>query len=829
MAGPVSSDFATVLDPKAIKAKRRLFMTATPRYFTGRVLRAAKEVDYEVASMDDETRFGAVFHRLAFSEAIERDLLTDYQVAVIGVDDATYRDWAGRGTLVTLDGKKTTDARSLAGQIGLAKAMKKFDLQRVISFHSRVRAAKSFAASMPAVLDWMPPRQRPKGSLWSQYASGEMSAGERGVLLQHLKRLDSGERGLLANARCLSEGVDVPALDGVAFIDPRRSEVDIVQAVGRAIRKSDTKNVGTIVIPVFIDTDEDAELALDSSVFKPVWDVIKALRAHDTELGEQLDELRRELGRRGGKPKLPSKIHVDVPATVGLDFVDAFDVRLVDATTASWEFWFGLLERYVAENETALVPVPYKMDGYRLGGWCSDQRGKASRGELSDKCMERLNALPGWTWEIFEARWELGFQCLVDYAKETGRMAVPQRLNYKGFPLGSWVTIQRQAWLSGTLGQERFERLTALPDWTWTPEEDRWIRAFAELERYVSEHGDALVNQAYVTESGLNLGTWANAQRIRYRRGTLETDRVERLSRQPGWVWDATEAKWERAFQALKRYAAKNGTSRVPRGQHHDGVNLGMWVTNQRAKWKSLSEDRRRRLESLPGWVENGNEGRWELGFKHLENYVKVHGKSAVPRKFLVDGYPLGTWVDTQRNDYRRGNLAAARQKRLADLPGWDWAPKAGKWDEGYQRLAAYIEQHGNAHLTTSFVCDDGYLLGAWVANQRNEYTRGELDASRAERLSKLPGWVWKTHEASWEEKFSTVERFIEIHGHARVPAKCSFEGQRIGAWVAQQRMKYKQDVLREDRARRLSELPGWEWNAPRGAAARLRQSPPCR
>ena len=235
-AGPVSSDFATILDAEAIKARRRLFMTATPRYFTGRVVREAKEADFEVASMDDEAKFGPVFHRLGFAEAIERDLLTDYQVAIIGVDDATYRDWAQRGRFVTLDGTKVTDARTLAGQIGLAKAMRRYDLHRTITFHSRVKRAREFAHSLPEVIAWMPTRQRPKGHLWSDYASGEMPAGQRHVLLQHLGRLDHGERGLLANARCLAEGVDVPTLDGVAFIDPRRSEVDIVQAVGRAIR-----------------------------------------------------------------------------------------------------------------------------------------------------------------------------------------------------------------------------------------------------------------------------------------------------------------------------------------------------------------------------------------------------------------------------------------------------------------------------------------------------------------------------------------------------------------------------------------------------------------
>ena len=139
-AGPVSSDFATVLDPMEIKAKRRLFMTATPRYFTGRVLKAAEEAEFEYASMDDEAKFGKVFYRLGFGEAIKRDLLTDYQVAIVGVDDATYLEWAKKGVLVTRDGVGVTDAASLAGQIGLMKAIRKYDLHRVISFHSTGQA-----------------------------------------------------------------------------------------------------------------------------------------------------------------------------------------------------------------------------------------------------------------------------------------------------------------------------------------------------------------------------------------------------------------------------------------------------------------------------------------------------------------------------------------------------------------------------------------------------------------------------------------------------------------------------------------------------------------
>ena len=252
----------------------------------------------EVVDMNDEKSFGKRFHTLTFGEAIKRDLLTDYRVLIVGVDNERIKEWIENRRLVATDTELTTDARSLAGQIGLLKAIKDWNLRRLISFHGRVKRAQEFSEDIIQVGEWLDDDHKPSSKLWAEYVSGEMPTIARRQKLKRLKNIGKDEIGLLSNARCFSEGVDVPALDGVAFIDPRSSEIDIIQSVGRAIRLSENKTMGTIVIPVFIAQTENAEEALEASEFKPIWDVLEALKSHDNRLSDELDQLRIELGRK---------------------------------------------------------------------------------------------------------------------------------------------------------------------------------------------------------------------------------------------------------------------------------------------------------------------------------------------------------------------------------------------------------------------------------------------------------------------------------------------------------------------------------------------------
>jgi superfamily II DNA or RNA helicase len=331
-AGLAGRSNKTILDNSRIRARKRLFFTATPTIYPAHEIVRVAEKNMRVVSMSDEHQFGRVAHRLSFAEAIDNDLLCPYQVVVMPVTDREVQSLIEKHSPVTTDGGDTRiDAYSLATQIACLRAMRDYTCRRMVAFHPRIDRSQAFSKQFMQAVELLADHERPDGPVWAAHVDGDrMPRSKRNQLLASFSQRDDVYR-LLSNVKVLSEGVDIPGIDAITLIDTKRGPAQVIQIVGRAVRKMPGKTVGTIVLPVLIGEGEDPNTALARSEHAPMMELLRALRAADPDLERSVDDLRVEVDPNTGEPPARRRFILNIPVEVGSEFADAVNVMLLDA------------------------------------------------------------------------------------------------------------------------------------------------------------------------------------------------------------------------------------------------------------------------------------------------------------------------------------------------------------------------------------------------------------------------------------------------------------------------------------------------------------------
>ncbi|SFD82323.1 DEAD/DEAH box helicase, partial [Streptomyces aidingensis] len=670
-SGSWGKAWAAVHDQEAIPARRRLYLTATPRIWQERPpswevregMRPALKEEM-AASMADPKIYGPICYELPLAEAIRRELLARFQIVVLEIRDHELTEAQLRGE--DKNSEEVRGKRMAAVQTAVLEAMAEHDLKTMITFHHRTMEAEAWAAGLPGVAGKLhaetPGRHPAADRVWSQWLCGEHEADyRREIFRQFAEGIDHRgipvHRAVLANCKVLSEGVDIRAVDSVAIVDPKSSVVEIVQAIGRALRQKPKEGkLATLLVPVFLAPGEKPEEMYASGSYRPLVNVLNALRAHDSKMVEMLAIPQERTGpvepsRPIGSP--PENDEEDEgrlllrfstkrdPATIRR-FVK---MQVIEPERASWARGYAAAVRYHAEHGGLRVPLSYREPGTGapLGRWIAEQRAEYAAGRLDDKRIGWLDEL-GMVWSAPDLAWEENLTACRAWYAENGTLAAPQTAAVLGRAVGQFLTNCRRPGGLGKDPQRAAQRAADLaaidPEWNpgalgWTVE---WQRMYVKVQTCLDGGAELADLLPGVTVGGEDVGRWLARQTEPETWQALNAEQRRRLAAlgvtpparpsagrpqagQPSRP-SARELAWQRGLEAARRYLAREGHLTVPRGhiehapadptteargaagggkQDQDlmPVKLGVWISNVKSRRGTLTPQRAAQLNEL--------------------------------------------------------------------------------------------------------------------------------------------------------------------------------------------------------------------------------------
>lgn len=395
-AGAEGKQNAFALTDRNLRIRKRLFLTATPKKYRLPTKAADRGKDLEpVYSMDQPHIYGPVIHKLSFGEAAKRGIICDYKVIISVVTSSVAEQSRRNRGLVMVKGTGVKAAQ-VVNQLAIVQATSKHRIRKAFTFHRNLRSADCFVSDGKEGIGTHLPDFK------AFHVNGKMSTADRESVL---KEFEEARCGLVSNVRCLTEGVDVPTVDMVAFMSPKRSRVDIVQAVGRAMRTSPEtgKKVGYILVPLHVELKRNEAIhdAVARAGFDDVWQVLAAMQEQDDVLDEAIHRIQadRRLGKGANDSLYRRRVEVVGPP-IALDALRrAVTIKCVERLSRPWDEYVQMLRAFKKQHRHLRVPVNAGGVWQELVHWLKTVRLQQRQGKLPQDRVEQLARI-GFGWRF---------------------------------------------------------------------------------------------------------------------------------------------------------------------------------------------------------------------------------------------------------------------------------------------------------------------------------------------------------------------------------------------------------------------------------------------
>jgi len=427
----------------------------------------------------------------------------------------------------------------------------------------------------------------------------------------------------------------------------------------------------------------------------------------------------------------------------------------------NWKELFAALLKFKENNGHCKVPRAWP-ENSDLSYWVGKQRANYRKGSLSLERIEHLEQI-GFIWDTIENSWEENYSALIEYKSATSNCDVPDKwpMNLK---LSHWVGKQRSDWKKNRLSADRIERLNAI-GFTWDPQDAVWNKMYGSLQEYNKKKGHCNVPRNW--SENIRLSSWVAHIRKLWKEGKLSRERIKKLELLGFTIIDhdaVNNDNWEKMFSSMCEFKSNYGHCNVPQRWDKNPV-LANWIANQRQlkRKNRLKSDYLRRLNEI-GFIWHTQADLWEKRFAELLQFKKVYDHCDVPKDWS-ENPKLGTWVNNQRRNKKKGILSPERICRLDEI-GFLWHIVDSGWEDNYSELSKYYKIYG--HTDVPIKWHENPQLGRWVSHQRSKKRKARLTEIQIRCLESVK-FNWNPKD-KWDEMYVSLLEFKNSYGNCNVP-----------------------------------------------------------
>ncbi|WP_299288902.1 DEAD/DEAH box helicase [uncultured Mucilaginibacter sp.] len=781
-AGIGMNKFSLVHDNSKIPSKRRLYATATPRIVKESIKKKLGDDLQYAYDMNDPKTFGYEFYRMTFKDAIEEGILVDYKIVAIGVNSKELKEYIENRRYI--DSKISID--EIANNYALEQIMDRYEATHALTFHSRVKLATQFSDRHSELFS----------DVKTYWVSGEQTTSKRNNILNDFK---NANRAVVSNSRCLTEGVDVPSIDLVYFCDPKNSKVDIVQAVGRALRKKEGKKIGLVVVPIYHTKKDTVEDSITDSSFRNLIQVIRSISDQDERLQDEINYLAYGKGKRES-----NKIDItSIGFTEEQDIIllEGFEEKLknslfdqiVDKTSNNWDLWFLQLKEFIEQNNR----YPSNQDNLELYQWIGAQRNRKKNGSLKNEEIRKLNEI-SFIWNYNEWKWNSMFQNYKKYAKNNNHAPNGDS------ELTKWIASQKNQIRTNKLSPEKAALFNSIV--LKSAIDLKWEKSYEILLQFRIRNQNSWpqYNREKPDLEESKLSIFCQQMRTKYRENNLEEywfDKMVAID----FNFEGHNDNWLYYYKKIQKLLNEKQSISISK----IGSNAYSWITRNR---KSLEEGSltKHQIELLEQLNIDALFETWERTFEKVKAWTTEKGK--LPTR--ITNKDFNSWLYSQRFRYKNNTLSEAQIAQIKSI-GFDLVANgiekdAERWLERFEQVKLFKINEGTWPKFLALGIE-GELYN-WCQAQRQAQAgthsggrRKLLHGWQVEKLDSI-GFHWSAIERNtsfWEKNYFELEAFLSKEELSKLGAI----NKNLNHWIYEQQISYEKGNYPKTKLEKLKRI----------------------